>query len=372
MTSYSPQHPAVLIHGRTVPQSPLPLFWTGSGVEFTCKAADLALDFSAEYTRREPWVRIEIDDIETLRTSLPKGHSRLWIWRDLPPGQSHRVRLYKEVPPVPFDPGNTLLLQGIVCNGTIRKPLSRTFKLEFIGDSVSAGEGLVGGRSVRGNPSMVYSTRGHYAVEVARRLHADFRILAQSGFGLALGSDNDPARTMPRFYKGVCSVLTDQKNLSLGAGEKENLKTWQPDVVVVHLGYNDGFALDKPAFRNAEGQTFKLSRGPDGLPVPESSKLVEQAALGFLYTLHQCRPNAAIVWAYGMLNDPFGPALKKAIQTFADSTGVSVPLVMLPAVRPDQIGANDHPGAAAHRAAADTLTPILKQILRARELAESE
>ena len=53
----SPLDPRVVIHGRTVRQIPLPLFWTASGVELETNARMLAFVLDASFTTREPWVR---------------------------------------------------------------------------------------------------------------------------------------------------------------------------------------------------------------------------------------------------------------------------------------------------------------------------
>ena len=57
----SPLDPRVVIHGRTVRQIPLPLFWTASGVELETNARMLAFVLDASFTTREPWVRVEVD-----------------------------------------------------------------------------------------------------------------------------------------------------------------------------------------------------------------------------------------------------------------------------------------------------------------------
>lgn len=58
--TFSPLDKAVRVYGRTFLQEPLPLFWTGSGVEFITDAASLALDFDTDFETHEQWIRVEV------------------------------------------------------------------------------------------------------------------------------------------------------------------------------------------------------------------------------------------------------------------------------------------------------------------------
>ena len=368
MKEYPPLESLVTIHGRTLPQISLPLFWTGSGVEFITDSTQLAFDVETEFETREQWIRVEIDGASVLRMPLEKGRSRVFVYREMASGSRHRIRLYKEVQPMPRDPSATLLLHGIYCDGEIAPVPPRPVRIEFVGDSISSGEGLAGAPSVKDGVSMVFSTRHHYAVETAQRLNADFRILSQSGWGVAAGWDNDPHHTMPPFYERVCGVVPGPVYESLGAHREHDFSAWTPDIVVVHLGYNDGFALDNPLWTNSEtGETFGLSRGPDGGCDPQSGEVFAKTAAGFLHTLRRCNPDAHLVWAYGMYGQVMQPWIEKAVERYQNETGDKrISFVLLPDTPPGQIGSNNHPGPQAHLAVAEILSNSLSAILASR------
>lgn len=50
------------IYGRTGSQKmPLPLFWTGSGVELLVTGTELWMEVETDYDMYEPWISIEIN-----------------------------------------------------------------------------------------------------------------------------------------------------------------------------------------------------------------------------------------------------------------------------------------------------------------------
>lgn len=356
---YSTQEPAVRICGRTLLQNPLPLFWTGAGVDFVTDATSLAFDFETHFTTREQWIRVEVDGAPLLRTPLPRGQSRLWIWREMKSATRHRVQLFKEVQPMLHDPQSLLLLRGICCDGKLYPSPVPACKIEFVGDSLSAGEGLGGGPSMQDGVSAVFSTQGHYAVETARRLNADFRIIAQSGWGVYVGWDNNPCHTLPAVYEQVCGAQTALPQALC----TQDFSTWQPDIIVVHLGNNDFFATNTPAHLMEDGTVYKLHCGPDGSPTPETRYRVSSAVEKFLHTLRRYNPHAQLVWVYGMLGHAMLPAIQDGLECYQKATHEDVSLILVPRFSLEQLGSNNHPGAAAHRAAADVLTPALKRFV---------
>lgn len=104
MQAISPLDPRILRHGRTLEQRPLPLFWAASGVELETCARSLTFVLRADFSTREPWVRVEVDGATVLRQPLERGRNRVTVWRDMPAGSWHRVQLFKETQPMARDP----------------------------------------------------------------------------------------------------------------------------------------------------------------------------------------------------------------------------------------------------------------------------
>lgn len=75
-------------------------------------------------------------------------------------------------------------------------------------------------------------------------------------------------------------------------------------------------------------------------------------------------PYAVIVWAYGMLGSGLLPLLRDGLDQYRTVSGDErVYLLELPEARGDTISARQHPGAAAHRAAANCLAEFLCSVL---------
>lgn len=356
---HSPLNPAVTIHGRTRRQQQLPLFWTASGVEFLTDASTLAFELEADFTTREPWIRIEVDGASVLRMPVPHGTHRIFVWREMLSHSVRSVRLYKETQPMQRDPRSLLTLHAIVCDGSLYPIPQRPFKLEFIGDSISSGEGLAGAVSTRDGVSLVFSTEGHYALQTAAALHADCNILSQSGWGLSAGWDNDRTKTMPPYYDQICGLIPGHYALLQGAHENNDFTLWQPDIVIVHLGYNDGFALKEPPFTDG----FSLNCGADGFPDSAASSHFIQTGIIFLRNLRLRNPNARLVWSYGMFGQVMEPCIRKTIEQYQAETGDTVVYIPLPDTPQNQIASNNHPGIAAHTAVANILISALKPML---------
>lgn len=378
MNTYIPcREENIFILGRTVAADPLPLFWTGSGIEFTVDGSELYIDFTTDYDIYEQWVRVEINGSAMLRTALPKGRSSLCVYRGMNKDNRRTVCVYKEVQPMRGDQGNCLLIDGIRTDGKLLYQEPKKRRLEFIGDSITSGEGLAGAAGMTEWCPAIFSTQEHYAVLTAKKLNADIRILSQSGWGTYCSWDNAPERAMPLYYEQICGVIsgrTDSREegmtsaegpMRLGAGRRNDFSSWQPDAVIVNLGTNDGGAYDGPAWTEpGTGIIHKQRRNGDGSYERESVQRFTGAVYDFLAKLRKNNPQAYILWVYGMLGNSMQPYLEETIDRYSKDTGDSrVSFLPLPDTKPEWAGTNNHPGALSHQAAAKVLCEELSRLL---------
>lgn len=354
----------IRILGRTVKAAPLPLFWTASGVEFVTDAAELYFELETDYTVHEQWIRIELDGYPMTRTALTKGKSMVCAFRGLDPAVKKRVRLIKEVQPMRIDPENKLLLHAIHMDGQLYSLPEKKYKLEFVGDSITSGEGMAGTRETHVWAPAIFSTFGHYALQTAEAMDAELRILSQSGWGACCSWDNDPVRSMPPYYKQICGVLKGAENERLGAFSENDFSSWQPDAVIVNLGSNDLYAFDNPAWVDEAGNSYQMKRNVDGSFAKESTDLFAEKVCRFIKTLRECNPDSWLIWAYGMIDDAMKPYILQGMEQYRQETGdARVEYLALPVLKEEWKGANDHPGRGSHRAAAEVLVNHLRQIL---------
>lgn len=353
---YSPIDPRILIHGRTVEQEPLPLFWTGAGIELETDAGELWAEVENTGYTGLLWLRAELDGTTVLRQAAARGVSRICIYRGAP-RERRRVRLYREQQPFPREPACVLYIRSLLCDGELYAMPPRPRKLEFVGDSVTAGEGLCGPATLLSGGPIVYSSCGNYALEAGRLLDADVNIVALSGWGAAVSWDNNPQNVTPRVYREVCSALPCPE------GQRAwDFSHWQPDAVVIHLGNNDFFALDGvPHEDRVTGAVTRFKTGPDGLPDAASAEAFTGAVYGFLKTVRRCNPAAHMAWAYGMLGGLWRPYIEGALAAYTRDTGdTNVSFLPLPEGKPENAGSNGHPGVRDHRIAAEAVAGHLR------------
>ncbi|HJA94747.1 MAG TPA: GDSL family lipase [Candidatus Eisenbergiella merdipullorum] len=362
MVHYLPTEPEILILGRTRKKNPLPLFWTASGLEFRTDGSELWFELESDYESMEEWIRIEVDGFCLQRLIVPKGRSRLCAFRGFPKGTRRTVRLLKEVQPM-LDERRYLLVHGLECDGKLYPPLPKKCRIEFVGDSLSAGVGLAGAPSLVDAGAAVYGLDGNYALLTAEYFQADFRILAKCGWGAYCSCDNDLVHIMPKYYEQVCGVLTGEHNRELGAFEENDFSGWQPDLVVINLGSNDGFAVDRPAWTDPEtGFSQRMVSCPYGGLEEQSALRFEAAVKDFLKKLRRLNPNACLLWAYGMCEHRMSPYLEAAVRDYRKESGdEKADFLLLPATNPLWVGSENHPGKKEHELAAKVLIERVKE-----------
>lgn len=359
--------------GRFVPDRAraaglLPLFWAGSGLECLFTGSELHLMLEADFARYEPWVAVELNGAPLLRMPLARGRSEICLFRGMTAGVPKRVRLLKDTQPIGDDPRHFAAVRSLAWPDGAFLPLpAESCRLEFIGDSLTSGEGLVGARGETDWVCALFAASRSWAVRTADALNAGFRLISQSGWGVRSGWDNDPRHTLPGIWDAVCAPAGAGQALALGASEARSSGPgeaggwpdgWQPDAVLVNLGANDANAMRGPAWIGPEGERF--CQRPDA----EGMALLRAAAEGFLRRLRAAYPAAALVWAAGMLGDAVRAPLEGAVESLRAAGDGRVYYLPLPEVTDGTMGSRQHPGEGCHEAAAAAAAGFLREILR--------
>lgn len=172
-------------------------------------------------------MRLFIDGEEKLLSK--KLHETDTIIRGLPFGE-HAVRLEKLTE---SQTGGGRFL-GFFTDGQPLAVRPRAKQVEFIGDSYTVGYGNASGtRTCPG--SMVHDTtdtQQAFGPLLAKRLDADYRINAYSGFGIVRNyNGGEPALSLPTIYPRL-------KPDDPTAIERPQ-PSWRPQLIVINLGTND-------------------------------------------------------------------------------------------------------------------------------------
>lgn len=331
------------VNGRTTDcLEPLTLFWTGSGFELNAKGSELWVEIEADYDEQEPWFSVLVNGAHIARQMALKGRSRICLFRSRNPEEIKHVKFVKDSQAMHDDETCCLQIHSVFFDGEFYKVEEKPYKLEFIGDSITSGEGTFGAREEIDWVAMFFSGVHNYAAFTAEAVNAEFRIISQSGWGAYASWDGQLDRALPKYYEKVCGVLQGEHNRLLGSQDDYDFTKWQPDAVIINLGTNDGSAYSMPEFQ-------------------KDMECFENAVIDFLKKVRHYNPKAEIIWAYGMLGYIMNAPLTRAINAYSAKTGDSrVHFLQLPNTTKETVGSREHPGIPSHKVAAGVLSDYLK------------
>ncbi len=355
------------IYGRTGKMTnPLPLFFNGSGVEIVVTGADLWIEIETDCDAHEPWVACEINDALMSRQMVLAGRHKICLFRNTNPEEEKKVKFYRELQAMSEDEYCKVLVRGFWLDGEFCDVPEHKYKIEFIGDSITSGEGSYGAISDTVWIAMYMSASVNYATYTAKKLDADYHLLSQGGWGVYCGWDNDVRHNIPSVYEKVCGLSTGKQNEELGAQDLYDFDAWQPDAIVVNLGTNDVSAFHQPPFTDPDSNITYFQRlNDDGSFMEEDIMNVEKAVIDFLHMLRKHNPKAHIVWVYGMLGYDLTLPLVEAINSYILKTSdKNVSFLQLPNTVEGGFGAHMHPGMKSHQIASEVLSDYLKNKLQ--------
>ena len=298
----------VKILGRhTVVDGCLAFDWTASGFSFNFHGTGFILSLGAYHADVPAYVKIIIDaGVRRQRFAVVNGSERLIV--EGLTDTRHRVEVLKVT-----EGASKLLFRDVTLLGLGAAfnlaPNNRPRRLEFIGDSITAGYGVLGTERDPGYETFQQDGTYSYAYLTSEALSAEGRYICLSGKGIVCNCNGD--RTDIR-----AGEYFDRQSVS----EKEKCRDgWTPDAVIINIGTNDAGG---PAAFDEFGQAGEaLIRG-----------------------IRERYPEAYIIWLYGMMNDYYLPVIKDLVKRLG-KTDKRVGFVHAAKIDParGEIGANGHP-----------------------------
>ena len=239
----------------------------------------------------------------------------------------HTVRMLKASE---IDRGK-FTVKGFDAEEFLRIPEKSDLKIEFIGDSITAGygnlavlgaDGKIPGWSVTNSDSCV-----SYAALTGQKLGADFSVIALSGICLKT------------YAWGGTLNMVDMHSYLSNRNPKPYTYDKDMDVVVLALGTNDATSIESANDYN--GNQFRLDYAE------------------FLRHLRTIYPDVYVVCIYGMMGAK--QTVKNGItRAIADVNDAKMSYL---GFAQDGSGANSHPNAAAHASYAAQLTKYIQDLL---------
>ncbi len=343
--------PDIRLSGRFDSALPgFPMMWSSSSAEMLLHATFLEVQIDCSYSTMAPYLSFTVDGLRSQNFVPLKGKHWYPVFVNLN-NQPHQVRIAKETQPFGGDSEAYVTLMAIRTNGKIL-PLSKpSMKIEFIGDSITSGEGCKGPISFMEWVPMVFSSSDTYARKTAEKLHAQYQVVSQSGWGVLGAWDNDPNGSIPKVYHQICGPVTAQN------AQAEYDFSFRPDKVVIALGTNDAGAINSPAFTDPEtGISYKFTDSP------EDMQRLTDGCLDFIHLLVENNPGAQLYWIAFYDKGPIHDAILKAVTTAqAEQIDIrfSVPLT-LDGMTTCQTGSRAHPGVKAHEKISKELVRLIK------------
>lgn len=317
----------------------LSAFWAGDGLELNVKASEVWVKLCADYGSNEIWVAVKINGATTQRFPVLKEEQWVKVACKLNSEKGNTVQIIKDTQPMPGDGESLLKISEVRVddNASFEIPVKRNLFIEFIGDSITSGEGLFGGRDEMDWIPTWISVNNNFAMQIVRELNADYSLVSQCGWGVCYAYDGNASNNVPSLYEKA------DFNHSYDFGKKV-------DVVVLNLGTNDNSALSVPG---VEAEKITL------------------AVTTFLKTIRKHNPEAKIVWTWGMLKLDKAPKFIKAgIDEYKKQTGdkeiYTLKLKPMHKVEknPEDFGSRCHPGPKTHLLAAKKITAFLQNLLK--------
>lgn len=335
------------------------LWWSGSGLRTRIDGTRLELEAEVAEGEHTPWLAVAVDGAPVARLPLMAGRHRYALLEGMERGCAHEVAVTRDTQPCDSDAA-PLYLNAVYSDGEPLAPTPRPALIEFIGDSLTVGEGCVGPVGAMEWRMAWISNLFAYPTLVSERLNAEKRVIALGGWGVWRSWDSNPDCAIGRIYDRLCAVvpggdmpwdfapkdslrfaLKDYLRVAL----KDSLRFAahrSPDAVVINLGTNDASALN--ALEPADRPAMKAE--------------ITRSALALIRQVRGHAPNAVILWAYGMCGDPLKDCLRAAVEQARSEGDGRVAWLALENCG-DSMGSRSHPGRKAHRRAAEQIADEL-------------
>lgn len=204
--------PHYKVHGRTIPGvCPLPLFFNGSAVELNVSGSELWADLEVNWHTLDMWVTVEINGALISRQMLMPGVQSLCLFRGMSGETVKNVRITRETQAMIEDEDCCLIVHGFQADGIFHPVPKGKYTLEFVGDSITSGEGTYGAIGDLDWLPMYMSYSRDYAKMTAEALGADVYMISKGGWGVLSSWDNDPACNIPSRYEQLCGLCSGTK-----------------------------------------------------------------------------------------------------------------------------------------------------------------
>ena len=336
--------PGIRLTGRMDPeQQPLALDWTGTGIEFRFRGTDAWAKMEAPAAFPIMWMIVLADGCPITRFPVEPGIRMYPLLLGLEADKERTVTLMKETQCMPDCPASTVLLHSLRIDGKLTELPARDCRIEFVGDSLTSGEGALAARDNEEWVTPWFTARGNYSWYACDELNAERSILSQSGWGVCWDYQHTERNNMSDIYEKTVGVLRGPEAEARGCQRPWDFSRWQPDIVCIRLLSNDNNGM-------LERHSFETDR-----------ETVVRGAADLIRKVRRYNPEAKIVWI--LPGTGSHPELgEEAIRRMQEEGMTELHSFILPDYGPGDLGARWHPNAEWNRKAGKLLAEFLRSI----------
>ena len=313
------------------------LWWSGSGVRVKMNCSRLDAEITSTCSVHAAWAGVLMDGAPVARFPLLKGTHLYSLLAGMDPGFAHEVSIIRDTQPS-YDETEPVILNAVYTDGEAELPPERKLLIEFIGDSLTVGEGCLGPQSASEWRMAWVSHMPAFPTLVSESMGAEKRVIALGGWGAARSWDNQPESRIGRIYDKLCAVTP-------GGDIPADFAERGADAVVINLGTNDASALQAMV-------------GGEQIAVGQVLRVRAAELMGMA---RRRNPQAAILWAYGLCGHQVERLLRAAVEDFIRAGDQNAAYLSLTPAESN--GSRMHPSREAHRTAAREIQSALENML---------
>ena len=289
------------------------------------------------------WMIVLADGQPVTRFPVAPGIRMYPLLLGLEAGQERTVTLMKETQCMPGNPEATVFLHSLRLDGELLELKPRDHRIEFIGDSLTSGEGALAAQDNMEWVTPWFTARGNYSWYACEALDAERSILSQSGWGVNWDYQHTEANNLSDAYEYTVGVLHGPEAEARGCRKPWDFSRWQPDIVCIRLMTNDNNGINE---RNS---------------LEQDRETAVQGAVDLIRKVRKHNPGAKIVWI--LPGSDCRPELAAEAVRRAQEEGMeNIYAYTMPDYGPEECGARWHPNASYNRRVGEQLGAWLKTL----------
>lgn len=253
------------------------LYWSGTSIRLNFEGSSIAAMFDEE--RGDNYYNVFIDN-DSMFVFRPDTIRQYYTLAESLGEGRHQIELFKRTE---WDRGWSRFY-GFKINGQAKvlpKPAEKKSKIEFYGNSITAGYGVEDFSGQDRSDSIFTNNYLSYARLTADHFDAEYRCICKSGIGITIS-----------WFPLIMPEMYNRLNPS-DPESRWDFAQYTPDVVVINLFQNDSWLVERP-----EHEEFKHRFGTQK---PSDEFIIERYA-DFVKSIRKEYPGAQIICMLGNMD----------------------------------------------------------------------